>query len=99
MFNLRPFERKIENKKIDINNKEVSNPDNMPNMAHYEELSLKLGCNEMGIAENMEGAKNRAMELCKNDPEVVKLWAEEKDPVIKEAIFKSILNETNKDQN
>lgn len=104
MFNLNlknMFEKSTaENNAMGIGNKKEVTPSSLSEMAHYEELySVLMDKNETGIATDVEGAKNAAMELCQKNPSMVKLWAEEKDPVLKEGILQSMLVGTNKEQN
>lgn len=99
MFNL--FKNKeVDNKAMNINNKNEVNPSSVAEMTHYQELYSELmDNNEAGIVTDIMGAKNTAMELCKKDPAMVKVWAEEKDPVAKKGILQSMLVGINKDKN
>ena len=105
MFNLKlnnMFEkRKEENNVMGINkeNNEI-NSSNSPEMEHYQDLySVLMDKGGDGVVTDVIGAKNTALELCKKDPAMVKVWAEEKDPVAKEGLLQSMLVGINKDQN
>jgi hypothetical protein len=99
MFNLNIFEKKrAENQEMGIGNKEQLDATNLSEMVHYQELYSTL-MDKDGIATDVVGAKNTAMELCKKYPDMVNTWAEEKDGVAKEGILQSMLMGVNKEQN